>query len=167
MKILHWIKSICGVFLPGIMLFVSLNANAQSGKIPPFSMMQSNGKVLKAQNLPMGKPIIIIYFDPDCDHCIKTMKELFSKAELFKKASIAMVTYLPVDKVIEFEKSYSIKKHPNMYVGTEGSTFFVRNYYRIATMPYIALYTKNGDFVKEYRTEGTLTDLSIQLKSLK
>jgi thioredoxin-related protein len=130
-------------------------------------MMLANGKVFKAQDLPMGKPIIIMYFDPDCDHCEKTTKELVSKINEFRKASIAMVTYLPVNKVIEFEKKYSLKSYKNIYVGTEGNTSFLKNYYRLTTMPYIALYTKNGDLVKEYRTYGLLTDLSAQLKNLK
>jgi hypothetical protein len=34
-------------------------------------------------------------------------------------------------------------------------------------MPFIALYTKNGDIVKEYKTPETLADLSMQLKNLK
>lgn len=162
----NWKKNIAGLFIASCTL-IALSTNAQTGKLPPFSMMQGNGKVFKAQDLPMGKPIIIIYFDPDCDHCKNTTKELLAKSGQFKKASIAMVTFLPVDKVIEFEKKYELKKFKNIYVGTEGNTFFLKNYYRLITMPFIALYTKNGDIVKEYRTDGPLTDLSIQLNSLK
>jgi len=167
MKISNWIKNIAGILLFSLLLLVSVRVCAQSGKIPPFSMMQGSGKVFKAQDLPIGKPIIIIYFDPDCDHCEKTTKELLSRIAEFGKASIAMVTYMPVNKVIEFEKKYELKKYQNIYVGTEGNSFFLRNYYRLTTMPFIVLYTKNGDIVKEYRTYGPLTDLSIQLKNLK
>ncbi len=166
MILFNWKKGIIGFVFASCMLMAS-GSNAQAGKLPPFSMMQGNGKVFKAQYLPMGKPIIIIYFDPDCDHCKNTTKELLAKSDQFKKASIAMVTFLPVDKVIEFEKKYELKKFKNIYVGTEGNAFFLKNYYRLITMPYIALYTKNGDIVKEYRTEGSLTDLSVQLNSLK
>ena len=164
---MNWIKGIKRILVLSIMLFVSLVADAQTRKIPPFSMMQGNGKVFKAQQLPMGKPVIIIYFDPDCDHCEKTTKELLGKMDEFKNASIAMVTFLPVNKVIEFEKKYALEKYPNIFVGTEGSTSFLKNYYKLTIMPYIALYTKNGDMVKEYRTYGPLTDLSNQLKNLK
>ena len=38
-------------------------------KVPPFGMLQTNRKVFRAQQLPANKPIIIIYFSPDCDHC--------------------------------------------------------------------------------------------------
>jgi thiol-disulfide isomerase/thioredoxin len=166
MKVLNLVISFHAKLLLSLMIVGSLNANAQAGKIPPFRMLQGDSKVFKAENLPMGKPIIIIYFSPDCDHCDKMMKELSKKSDEFKKASIAMITYLAIDKVIQFEKTYELKKYQNIYVGTEGNTFFVKNYYRITNMPFIALYTKNGDLVKEYRNEGALADLSIQLNKL-
>jgi thioredoxin-related protein len=153
-------------FLILLSLFLSAReVVAQSGKLPPFRMVQSNGKIFKAEDLPMGKPIIIIYFSPECDHCDKMMKDLMKRQQNFKKASIAMITYLPVDKVSKFVQQYNLNKHPNIYVGTEGTTFFLRTYYKITEMPFIALYTKNGDLIKWY-TEGALNDLSARLQSL-
>lgn len=140
---------------------------AQAGKLPPFQMVQANGKVFKAQDLPIGKPIVIIYFSPECDHCEKMMKELIKKEASFRKASVAMITHLPVDRVAKFVQQYSLNKYGNIYVGTEGSTFFVRNYYKIDHMPFIALHDKNGNVVKVYRKEGPLTDLVNQLNKLK
>ena len=142
------------------------NAKAQAGKLPPFRMMQTSGKVFKAEDLPMGKPIIIIYFSPECDHCEKLMKELVKRTEELKKASIAMVTYLPVEKVLEFEKTYLLKKYSNIYTGTEGSSFFLKNYYNLTEMPFAALYSKNGDLLKWYSKEIDLKDLSTRLNRL-
>src|SRR3712207_4969332 len=104
-----------------MLLFIYSALPAQSGKIPPFSMVQQDGKIFRAQDLPMGKPVMIIYFSPECDHCDKLMKELLQRQADFKKASIAMITYLPVDRVKAFVRKYSLDKQPNMYVGTEGN----------------------------------------------
>ena len=142
------------------------NVKAQAGKLPPFRMMQVNGKVFKAEDLPMEKPIIIIYFSPECDHCDKLMKELVKQTEGLKKASIAMITYLPVEKVLDFEKTYSLKKYSNIYAGTEGNSFFLRNYYKLTEMPFAALYSKNGDFIKSYNKEIDLVDLLTRLNKL-
>jgi arsenate reductase-like glutaredoxin family protein len=142
------------------------NAKAQAGKLPPFRMTQANGKIFKAEDLPMGKPIIIIYFSPECDHCEKLMKELLKRTEEFKKASIAMVTYLPVEKVVEFEKTYVLKKYSNIYAGTENSSFFLKNYYNLIEMPFAALYSKNGDFIKSYHKDIDVKDLLNRLNKL-
>ena len=50
--------------------------NAQTNKVPSFRMIKSNGKVFRAEYLPFEKPIIIIYFSPDCDDCQQLTSEL-------------------------------------------------------------------------------------------
>src|SRR5437016_6206191 len=65
-----------------LLLFSYSDASAQ-GKVPPFRIMQSNGKVFKAEDLPFEKPILIIYFSPECDHCLTFMKDLFKRADDF------------------------------------------------------------------------------------
>jgi thiol-disulfide isomerase/thioredoxin len=140
--------------------------HAQAGKLPPFRMMQASGKLYKAENLPMGKPILIIYFSPDCEHCQKFMKNFFQKTNDFKKASVVMITYLPVEKLAQFDKDFSVQKFSNLYTGTEGTSFFVRNYYNIMQMPFTALYDKNGNFIASYSRDIPLNDLSKKLNSL-
>ena len=153
------------MFLIG-MLFLCLATSAQGNKVPPFSAMQANGKVFKAQDLPLGKPIIIIYFSPDCDHCEKLTQDILKNENDLKNASIAMITFLPVQKVANFVNKYSLSKHPNIYVATEGYSFFLKNYYRITEMPFMALYTKNGDLIKTYTREIPVKNLIVQLKKL-
>jgi thioredoxin-related protein len=154
-------------FIVFILLLVTASiVHAQAGKLPPFKMMQTSGKIFKAQDLPIGKPILIVYFSPECDHCQKLLKEFFKQVANFQKASVAFITYLPVDKVLKFEKDYNLAKYSNMYPGTEGSTFFVRNYYKINEMPFVALYTKNGDFITSYEKEVDLKVLAKKLKGL-
>ena len=153
-----------------VVLLVSLLASsviiAQSGKVPPFQMVQANGKIFRAQDLPMGKPILLVYFSPDCDHCEKMLKTFFKQATNFQKASVAFITYLPVDRVSKFTTDYQLAKYANMYAGTEGSPFFIRNYYRIKALPFAALYTKNGDYVASYEKDVDLSSLAEKLKRL-
>jgi thioredoxin-related protein len=154
------------VFILLLLLFTSSSPFAQSGKVPPFQMVQANGKIFRAQNLPMGKPILLVYFSPECDHCEKMLKAFFGQAAHFQKASVALITFLPVEKVAKFVTDYNLAKHPNMYAGTEGNTFFVRNYYRVKELPFVALYTKNGDFVASFEKDINLAALAEKLKQL-
>jgi thiol-disulfide isomerase/thioredoxin len=139
---------------------------SQSNKVPPFQMIQSNGSLFKAENLPFGKPIVIIYFSPECEDCQQLTKELLNRINEFNKASIAMITYKSKDKVMQFVSDYHLDKYSNIYVGTEGDSFFVGNYYKVGKLPFIALYNKNGDLIKIYNKENSLDDLSEQLRYL-
>jgi hypothetical protein len=96
-------------------------------------------------NLPMGKPIVIIYFSPDCEECHALTKELLTRIKEFSNSSIAMITNMPIDQVKHFVTEFQLEKYPNIYVGT-GGYFFVGRYYNVET-PFMALHNKNGDLM--------------------
>jgi thiol-disulfide isomerase/thioredoxin len=144
----------------------SLSVNAQLKKIPPFRMIQADGNLFKAEQLPLGKPVLLVYFSPECDHCEKLMQDFFKMSKEFQKASVAFITYVPVDKVAKFDKDYGVKKFTNIYSGTEGTTFFVRNYFKLTEMPFVALYKKNGDLVTSYTRDIALQELAQKLRQL-
>ena len=114
----------------------------------------------------MGKPIIIIYFSPECEDCQQLTKELLNRIKEFNNASIAMITNLSLDKVKQFVTEYHLEKYSNIFPGTEGSSFFVGKYYGIDKLPFMALYNKNGDLIKIYNEEISIEDLLIHLRDL-
>ena len=153
-----------GVICLLAIVIISLESFSQS--LPPFRMYRSDKTIFSAAELPKTKPIVLIYFDPDCEHCQKLMRELFQKIDAFKSAEIIMVTFKPVEEVAAFEKQNNIQKHSNIIVGTEGTTFYVRNYYGLVTMPFTALYDNKGNLRYSYRKETSVDDLIKRLKAL-
>lgn len=153
------------LFLPVFLIITSFTLSAQQ-KVPAFRMSLSNGKLFHASNLPQGKPIIVIYFSPECDHCHVLMKEWFKQAGNFRKASVAMITFLPLNSVALFEKEYNTKQHSNIITGTEGTTFLVRNYYKVLDLPFVALHDKNGNLVSTYSKDIPLNTLAAKLRQL-
>lgn len=153
------------LFLPVFLVITSFTLSAQQ-KVPAFRMSLSNGKLFHASSLPQGKPIIVIYFSPECDHCHVLMKEWFKQAGNFRKASVAMITFLPLNSVTLFEKEYNTKQHSNIITGTEGTTFFVRNYYKVLDLPFVALHDKNGNLVSTYSKDIPLNTLAAKLRQL-
>ncbi|MEP6596330.1 MAG: redoxin domain-containing protein [Ginsengibacter sp.] len=82
-KLFFW----CGLIIVfSAILFSSEIAVAQS--IPSFSMQLTNGKLFSAKDLSREKPVIIIYFAPDCEHCQTLMNIFFKKIQDFKNAQI-------------------------------------------------------------------------------
>lgn len=155
------------IVLTCVLFVLHSEINAQTNKVPSFRMIKSNGKIFKAEYLPFEKPIIIIYFSPDCDDCQKLTSELLARINDFRKVSIAMVTYLSVESVTNFASKNHLQNYSNIYVGTEASSLFVKNYYGIEQFPFVALFNKYGDLIKKYYSkEINLDDLSDRLKKL-
>jgi thiol-disulfide isomerase/thioredoxin len=151
-----------------LFLFSISLAEAQEGKLPPFRMMQPGGRIFKAEELPVGKAVLIFYFSTDCEVCHDLLKGILDKSADFRNVSVAMVTYQTVEAVSRYIVANNLNMYPNFYVGTEGNVFFLRKYYGITTFPYIALYTKDGDLVyKDFGQNIKAADLAVRVHKLK
>jgi cytochrome oxidase Cu insertion factor (SCO1/SenC/PrrC family) len=150
-----------------IFLAMLLPASAFAQPIPSFQMQLTNGKSFSSQALAKNKPLIIIYFAPDCDHCLVLMDTLLKKMNQLKSSQIILVTFKPLNEVVAFEKKYGISKYPNIKLGIETPIFFFRQYYRVMNTPFTALYDKNGKLVVTYRKETPVNELIRQVKQLK
>lgn len=151
-----------------LQIVTTSSAFSQSGgKVPPFQMTLHDGKAFRAQNLPLGKSIIIVYFSPECEECHAFTTEMLKRIGDFQSASIAMITYMPLEKVKPYVAENKLYMYSNVYVGTEGNSLFVRNYYNIMQFPFVTLYDKNGVLIKKYTSkEVNMEDLISRLKSL-
>lgn len=158
-------KGVIFYLFAGLLFLLASFSYSQSGKVPPFKMIQANGDVFLAGNLPIGNPIVIIYFSPDCHDCNLLIEGLLNRINDFSKASLVLITYLSVETVDQFVNKYNLNKYQNIFVGTEVNSLFVRNYYNILKFPFSALYNKDGDLIKSY-SEVNLDDISARLKKL-
>ena len=150
------------------------NAQTESQKaytppltIPPYHILTTDSVYVTPANLKKNKPVMIIYFSPDCSHCQHMMHEMQPMMSSFKNVQVVMITFVMQLKAIQtFYRDFDLKKYPNFTVGTEGYTYVVQKYYRVATTPYIALYDKNGKMVKYYEKAPEVKDLAAEVKSL-
>lgn len=153
------------LFIPWLLAFSTVTA--QPRKLPPFRMVTDHGAVFKAEELPLSKPVVLIYFSPDCDHCQTLMRDYFARAREFDKASVVMITYLPPERVTRFCRTYHTQQYPNLFVGTEGTGFFVRNYYSVKTLPFAAVHDRSGHLIKTYNRDIPLNEIAALLKKMK
>src|SRR6476620_4557357 len=96
------------VFLLFSILFVNvLSAQITDPKpgsaLPSFKILKTNGGYFTSNDIKKNVPVVLNYFAPDCDHCIKLMDQLFKKIHELDKASIVMVTFRAPNDVAWFE----------------------------------------------------------------
>lgn len=145
-------------------MMINENLFSQSTSVPSFKLTQANGSVYNSQSIVAGKPLLMVYFSPECDHCIVFMKDFFKRANEFKKSNVIFITYLPLDRVVKFAADFPVAKYPNITLGTEGMKFIVRNHYGIQNMPYAVVYNKDGKFMAKYEREIPIDGILNKLK---
>jgi thioredoxin-related protein len=135
--------------------------------IPVFHILTKDSTILTAANLKKGKPVMIIYFAPDCSHCQRLMYEMQPEMDKFKDIQIVMVTFTQTSllKMLrEFYKDYNFQKYPNIMMGTEYPNYVVQRYYQVSNTPYIAVYDHKGKLVQAFPKAPTMKELVAAVK---
>jgi len=145
-------------------MLISCNSFSQKPLLPNFKITKTDGNIFTNQEVETGKPLLIVYFSPECDHCQVFMKSFFKRVAEFKETQVIFITYLPVDRLVKFETEFPVNKYKNIVVGTEGMSFVVRDFYAIKEMPFAILYDKQGKMVGKYERE---IPLNIIINSIK
>lgn len=128
--------------------------------------MQTSGRMIGPAVLAPGKPVMLIYFAPDCSHCTTLLNGVFKEMPAFKNTTLLLATFKPVADLQAFERAYKTTSYPNIITGTEGNTFFLRYFYNVQRTPFVACYNKKGQLVRTYSNEPTVKDLLAGMKLL-
>lgn len=117
--------------------------------IPEFAILQSDSTWFTNKQLPAHKPLVIIYFSPDCGHCQLTAQEYVKDMDLLKKAELVWVSYHDPKQIKEFADKYELSHFSNVVLGRDPN-YKIPVFYRIQSTPFIAVYDKNGKFLKAF-----------------
>jgi thioredoxin-related protein len=135
--------------------------------IPAFHILTKDSTYLTNANLKKGKPVMIIYFAPDCSHCQRLMYEMKPDMKKFSNIQIVMVTFIQTNmlKMLkEFHRDYNFAAYPNIMMGTEYPDYKVQRYYGVSTTPYIAVYDHKGKLVQAFPKVPKMSELEAAVK---
>ncbi len=124
--------------------------------IPPFKIMQADSTWLTNAEIPKKKPVVIIYFSPECGHCQLAAQEMATNIDKLKSATFIWVSYFSVPEIKKFIENYKLQGFTNFYFGRDPQ-YFIPNYYKVRFTPFIAVYDKKGKFVQSFE-QGTDPD---------
>lgn len=156
------------ILLLSVIVAIGLQVHAQAqNKLPPFSMLLTNGKTYSTTNLSKNKPTVLIYFAPDCEHCQVLIKAFFKKIAEFKNTQVLMVTFKPVNELVDFEKSFKTHSYSNVHVGAETNPLYLQAFFNLQKTPFTALYDKDRNLLVSYKKDTTVDELIKQLKNVK
>jgi hypothetical protein len=135
--------------------------------IPPFNMVLSDGATYyNADSVAKNKPLVIIYFDPECGHCQDFTKQLVKNISKFNGVQVVMICAAPgIPPLKKFVDNFGLAKYPNIKAGTEGMYHATMKFYNVDVTPFIALYNKTGALITYYRTMPQIQTIITQLKN--
>jgi protein-disulfide isomerase len=139
--------------------------NSKIQNIAPYRILTAPDSAYRTPaNLPKNKPVMVVYFSPDCSHCQQLMYEMKGQMKDFANIQVVMITPVDYKMVKYFYRDFGISAYPNFTVGTEGRTYEVLTYYGVKNTPYIAIYDHKHKLLKAYEKAPKIKELAAMVK---
>lgn len=112
--------------------------------------------------LRSGKPIVLIYFNTECDHCQREIASLRDKRELLSAASLVLMSAQPMEEIQRFSATIDF--------GTTDTRFVQVTPEQIATvfgtlgLPHIFVYSKEGKLLEIFSGETPVEAIASVLR---
>ncbi len=79
--------------------------------LPPFKLLQADSTWFTNMELAKKKPVVIIYFSPECGHCQLAAQEMTNSIDKLKDATFLWVSYYSVPDIAKFVENYHLAQY--------------------------------------------------------
>lgn len=118
-----------------------------------YSFESLNGGKIYVDEFDNRKPTVIIYFNPECEHCQYEASEIGKQAGQFAKANMILITPDDSAKRVEaFAAKYHLWEVDNMTILLDREKQF-KNRFGTAVFPSTFIYGSDKKLVKMFRGE--------------
>jgi thiol-disulfide isomerase/thioredoxin len=155
-----------------LLSFLSLATKAQEKQDAPYQkypvyppvklLMADSSSWFAKTDLPKKRPVMMVLFNPKCEHCQHETEELTQNITRFKGIHIVMATTAAMDEMRAFANKYRLASFENITVGRD-TGFFLPVYFDISNLPFHAFYNKKLELISVFAgsltVEKSLTEL--------
>ena len=100
--------------------------SSEKPKLPHFELRGLDNKVISTKQLTAGKPVVLVFFQPGCEHCQREATEIARLQDAFAHTNLLMVSWASLPQIGEFADKYGLREPVRMYQiqpGTLAQTF--------------------------------------------
>jgi thiol-disulfide isomerase/thioredoxin len=133
--------------------------------IPPFVLEKTLGGTFTNTDLKKGKPVMMMIFSPECDHCMHLVDSLKQVQSKFKNTQLVLVAE---DRNKAYMKGFinktGIASNPLFKnIGTERGNL-IYYIYRMVLLPQINFYDNNYKLVKTFTGNSPADSIKMFIK---
>jgi len=82
-------------------------------------LLMDSSTLFSSDEIPTGKPIALIYFSPDCEHCQAETAGLICKMDSLQDVRFYFITTDPFERLRLFNHHYHLSKYANIVLGKD------------------------------------------------
>ena len=157
-------KKLIGCFFLALFLAAGLSAQdhnltgdtqpepGDNAPFPDISITQPNGTVLTKDGLIQNRPIIVFYFDPDCDHCQQQAMWVVEKILDFRGTQMVWISWGELEMIQGFADKYFAGGAKSIRFGKDTNYAF-DNWFGYSEVPSIYVYNAQWQRIASFKHE--------------
>jgi len=119
-------------------------------QLPSFKIVAApDSSIFTNEQLKKNQPFVLMFFNPDCDHCQKETKELLAYKKELKDLQIVMASPASFGLIKDFYNDYNISSIPGIIMGQD-INYALGSRYQLRTYPSIFVYDASGKLAKAF-----------------
>jgi AhpC/TSA family len=134
--------------------------------IPAFQFSTHDRRVFANADLPKGKMLVFVFFDPDCEHCQHTVRTMDRELTAFQRAFVCMVSAATQDKIDLFAATYAprLRAQQNVVFLQDASSQYMLRFKPIR-YPSLYLYSPEKTLLDYEDNENTVFRIERAIKA--
>lgn len=117
---------------------------------PDIPLTMSDNSTLNVRDLTGTN--VLVFFQPDCDHCQREAAEFERNLEAFAGATVYFIASGPMEEIKTFANTYKLNGKPNVHFAFTPATVVLNTYGPISA-PSIYVYSEDHKLVKGFNGE--------------
>ncbi len=131
---------------------------------PPVKLlMPDSASYFTKNDLSKKSAVMLMLFNPQCDHCQHETEEIIKNIDQFKNIQIIMATSMPFISMKEFMEKNKLSDYKNITV-VQDTHYFLPSYYMIRNLPFLAFYNKKKELISVFEGSMPITKAIEELK---
>jgi peroxiredoxin len=137
--------------------FTTLRAQTPDDRLgtfmPNFAFPEVGGGNVTMYHLKAGTPLVVFYFDPDCEHCQLEASQINEQIAKFKDVNLLFVAFHDPENIKAFrDKYFPGVKRDHMFFCADPKYQFDKTF-GYSQAPTIHVYSKDWKKIKVFRNE--------------
>jgi thioredoxin-related protein len=131
---------------------------------PPVKLlMPDSTSFFSKVDLPKKMAVLLMMFNPGCDHCQHETEAIIQHIDQFKNVQIVMATTMPLADMKGFIEKYKLSNYKNIVV-TQDTHYFLPSFYVMRSLPFLAFYNKNKQLISTFEGSMPIEKVIAELK---
>jgi peroxiredoxin len=133
----------------------------KESELPNLIFTNVDGTQTSAKTL-LGKKVLIILFQPDCDHCQRESKQIQEQLPAFKDYTLYFISSAPAVEIKKFSEDYKLSNEGNVHFAATDVQGILNSFGAIPA-PSLYIYTEDGTLKSKFNGETEVDKVISQL----